>query len=279
MSQQIPYKLRDWIPLEKLYWAYLSKNPNAISLLEKNPEKICWISLSSNENAVHLLEKNFKKINWHSLMINPNALHLIQKYKKNTQWFYLGYNPNPNVIDIFNKYPQERYYLNSACVHTPVPLLSEFDNNPQGWGFNWLKLSRRHDAIHILEKFMDKICWNNLSSNPAAIHLLEKNKENINWFGLCRNPNAIKLIEENLDKFTKYHWYNLSANPSAIDLLEKHQDKIDWHTLSSNPAIFVYDYEAMRESHKDLKEELLQVALHPDRIEQWLKMGMELEDM
>ena len=62
-------KLLDWVPLEKLYWNPLSKNPSpgAIELLEKNPEKINWGCLSMNPSAIHLLEKNPEKINWHWL--------------------------------------------------------------------------------------------------------------------------------------------------------------------------------------------------------------------
>jgi len=32
--------------------------------LEKYPDKINWYFLSGNPNAIHLLEKNLNKINW-----------------------------------------------------------------------------------------------------------------------------------------------------------------------------------------------------------------------
>ena len=59
------YKLRDWINPEKFDWSWVSinMNPNAIYLLEQNPEKINWAYLSINSNAIHLLEKNLDKIN------------------------------------------------------------------------------------------------------------------------------------------------------------------------------------------------------------------------
>ena len=69
------YKLRDWIPLEKLNWDCLSENPAAIHLLEQNPDKIDWDCLSSNPAAIHLiseaLEQNPNKINWIELSRNP----------------------------------------------------------------------------------------------------------------------------------------------------------------------------------------------------------------
>jgi hypothetical protein len=32
------YKLRSWIDLDKIHWDLLSQNPNAINLLEQNPD-------------------------------------------------------------------------------------------------------------------------------------------------------------------------------------------------------------------------------------------------
>ena len=49
-------ELLDWIDPEKIDWGYLSLNPAAIHLLEKNPEKIGWKWLSENPAAIHLLE-------------------------------------------------------------------------------------------------------------------------------------------------------------------------------------------------------------------------------
>ena len=41
-----PYRLKSWIPLDKLSWEILSKypNPGAIDLLRENPNKINGIS-------------------------------------------------------------------------------------------------------------------------------------------------------------------------------------------------------------------------------------------
>ena len=38
-------KLRVWIPIKKINWEPLSRNPNAIHLLEQNPKKIDWAYL------------------------------------------------------------------------------------------------------------------------------------------------------------------------------------------------------------------------------------------
>lgn len=66
----------------------LSMNPNAIYILEQNPDKIYLKNLLKNENAVHLLEK-YKNELYALLYVephnyamshiygNPNALHLL----------------------------------------------------------------------------------------------------------------------------------------------------------------------------------------------------------
>jgi len=68
-------KLLDWIPEDKLSWDYLSKNPNAMHLLEKHPDKIYWVWLSQNPSAIHMLETVLqhepRKICWANLSMNP----------------------------------------------------------------------------------------------------------------------------------------------------------------------------------------------------------------
>jgi hypothetical protein len=61
--------------------------------------------------------------------------------------------------------------------------------------------------------------------------------------------------------------------------LERYPDKISWYWFSENPRIFTYDYVAMKENHRDLKEELIQRAWHPSRIAARLDAGVDLEDM
>ena len=88
------YKLRDWIPIDKLDFYYLSSNPNAISILEKNIDQINWYNLSRNPNAIHLLEQNMDKIEWECLSENPNAIHLLENNIDKIDWSYLSLNPS-----------------------------------------------------------------------------------------------------------------------------------------------------------------------------------------
>ena len=75
-------KLLDWILLNKINRDTLSKNPNAIHLLEKNIDKINWWYLSENPNAIHLLEQNIDKIHWLNISKNPNIFEIDTKQLK-----------------------------------------------------------------------------------------------------------------------------------------------------------------------------------------------------
>ena len=88
------------------------------------------------------------------------------------------------------------------------------------------------------------------------------------------NPNAIHLLEKNPDKIV---WYWLSMNPSAIYLLEKNPEKIDWESIYKNPAIFGIDFKEIEMRMNIIKEELIAVALHPDRIAYLFELEEELD--
>jgi hypothetical protein len=111
--------------------------------------------------------------------------------------------------------------------------------------------------------------------NLNAISLLEKNQNKICWRHLSMNPNAIHLLEKNLDKID---WSWLSRNENAIHLLEKNKDKINWECLSINPNIFTLDYVFIKERMNIYKEELIMAVFHPIRFSRYLDMGYNLGD-
>ena len=290
VSQSVPstdqrvelYQLHEWIDETdetKLDWEYLSMNPNAIDLLEKNIDKIDWRFLSRNRNAVHLLEKNIDKIDWSwlSTNTNPKALQLLEKNFDKIHWGILS--ENPNAIRILEKNQDK---------------------------IKWIALSLNPNAIHLLEQNMDKLCWYRLSyyNRKAAItsqilgphlrnlsrHLSPHNidPDEINWnslrntssvlnLSLNESPEAITFLEKNQDKID---WENLSCNPKAIHLLEKNQDKIDWKEISMNPAIFkkTINYKYLKERMDIIREELMMKSMHPSRLEKWIEMGGDYED-
>jgi hypothetical protein len=206
---KIKYKLKDWIPPEKLDWKKLSLNPNAIELLKANLTKIDWESLSSNPNseAIELLKANPSKISWGILSANPAAIDLLKANNNEINWEMLSANPSDGAIELLkNKINEENE-------------MSEDDYNDLG--------------------YYNRINWANLSSNtnPEAIELLKKNKRKISWGELSANSSAIKLLKENPTKI-KWNWLSENPNPEAIELLKANPKKIDWKELSGNPAIF-----------------------------------------
>jgi hypothetical protein len=206
---KIKYKLKDWIPPEKLDWKKLSLNPNAIELLKANLTKIDWESLSSNPNseAIELLKANPSKISWGILSANPAAIDLLKANNNEINWEMLSANPSDGAIELLkNKINEENE-------------MSEDDYNDLGC--------------------YNRINWANLSSNtnPEAIELLKKKRRKISWGKLSANSSAIKLLKETPTKI-KWNWLSENPNPEAIELLKANPKKIDWKELSGNPAIF-----------------------------------------
>ena len=114
-------KLRNWVDVDKIYWPKLSKNPNAIHLLEKNLDKIDWNMLSSNPNAIHLLEKNLDKIDWVVLSSNPNAIHLLEKNLHKIDWEYLALNPAIFEYDYDSMYTRCNIYKEELIANRLHP--------------------------------------------------------------------------------------------------------------------------------------------------------------
>jgi len=258
-------KLHDWIDETKLDLLGLCHNPNAISLINKNLEKLCtscWKALCKNPdpNAIHLLEQNPDKIDWWYISANPNALSLLNQNPRKIRWEYVCLNPNPDVIP----WLEER--LEKANGNWVLAFNSTRSH---------ALLSQNPNAINLLKKYSNKLYWPTLSLNPSAISLLKQHPEHIDWNELARNPNAISLIEKRLENSNDnvnepddiYNnprfWFNLSENPNAIHLLKKYPEKIEWHYFSKNPSIFTYDYDAMHERCLIFKEELMKNRFHP----------------
>ncbi len=107
-----------------------------------------------------------------------------------------------------------------------------------------------------------------LSENPNAIHILEKHLDKVEWWFLSRNENAIHILEKNIDKI---NWPCLSCNKNVISILEKNLDKVDLSFLLGIPnAIhlsFSLNYEKMKHHMKGFCEELVQTVFHPKRLQ------------
>jgi len=104
--------------------------------------------------------------------------------------------------------------------------------------------------IHILmiDKKPTKLYWQTLSTSPDFTF----NISLIKWFELLSSQQKIECSLKKTDIIMQ----------SFVQLLSKpNEDKLDW-VMKPN----IYDYEKMRNSNLDLKEEIIAKALHPKRI-------------
>ncbi len=104
--------------------------------------------------------------------------------------------------------------------------------------------------IHILmiDKNPTKLYWQTLSTSPDFTF----NISLIKWFELLSSQQKIECSLKKTDIIMQ----------SFVQLLSKpNEDKLEW-VMKPN----IYDYEKMRNSNLDLKEEIIAKALHPKRI-------------
>ena len=87
-NYHLPHKLIPFVKenIDKIDWDWLSSNPhpNAIHMLEKNPNTIRWWHLSQNPSAIHILEKNLDKIDCIGLLYNPDIFQINYELIKET---------------------------------------------------------------------------------------------------------------------------------------------------------------------------------------------------
>lgn len=278
---------------------YLSRNPFAAEMLSRHPEKIVWNDFVKNPNAIHIIDKHFdlcfqslNKCGKQELLKHPNFVHLIKKYQQKIvdELLFIDCIPDileikkPEYFDLFEKY-LEKY-------PEKIEEIQLYDS--------WRELCENPYAIHIIEKNLHKIPdygWAALVKNENAIHLIEKNLDKLNYIGLnslyqrtyvcwerlSENPAAISFLKKNIDKI---RWEHLIKNPNAIQIYEDYPEKmrghlsyIDFQNISVDSPIFEIDYDAISKRCHIYKEELMQVALHPSRIEQYLAQGISVEEL
>ena len=209
----------------------LSRNPNAIHILESKLNRINWSMLSENPNAVPLLERNLHKIDWRALSSNtsPAAIALLERYKQRIDWKVLS--GNKSALSLLTANPTRIDWAALSGNSDPAAI-SMLQQAPAR--INWSAFSGNESdaAVALLEQNLSRVDWSVLSGNPKAISLLEKYPRRIDWDMLSMNSAAMALLERYPHKI---NWSCLSCNPSAIPFLEQKPFKIDWARLSENP--------------------------------------------
>jgi hypothetical protein len=251
----LEYKLRDWLPSNKLSNDFVSANLNSIDFL----------SLQQNRTLIskHILSENPNAIDFLSLPENKNFI--------NYRYLSCNKSSNPKLIELLKaelkENPNIRRQINWEEL-SKNPYAIDILTSPENYDYiKWKSLSSNTSpaAIKFLlsDKNIDFIKWLEFSRNScnSAIQFLKDNPEYIDWEGLSANTNskAISLIKEKIIKENqlyrlspteyaelrnKVYWRALSANPKAIDLIIAkikegiRLDDIDWDALSQNPSIF-----------------------------------------
>jgi hypothetical protein len=256
-------------------WNELSRNPDAIDIIDTYRHKIKWRDLCGNTHprAIQILKENqLAKANgnddiyWDEINMNTsteaiNFLHSPEN-RRHIDWKIFSTNTSPLAIEILTKKESEEYKLTDV----------RFNRLNDRQRISWENLSGNPKAISLLEKkWKDEksltlneynklkskkyiINWSEMSKNPRAIHLLRKkiaeegkmtaeeydkleDAEKVCGYYLSANENAIKLLEENP---TKIVWLNFSRNPKAIRVIEKElrvrPENVEWSSLSGNHA-------------------------------------------
>ena len=250
--------LQDDVPMRRpdIFWRNLSRNENAIALLELYPDRIHLPSLSENPSAIPRITKYIEEneVDWRNLSANPGACPLFFRFPHLVDKYAVHLNPNPDVVKWI------RLYLSTEEI-------------------KWDMLCRypEPEFIAFVEEHLDRLTsegWGILCYNPSAIHLLKAHPERIHWTLLSCNPSAdvIPMIEEYLSSaslsdegpsligmsFIRHRireryqekdlWHEdnrlivnrgaLSLHPHALPLLKRVPDLIYWNTFSVRPDIY-----------------------------------------
>jgi uncharacterized membrane protein YkvA (DUF1232 family) len=308
------YKVKNWVDLERLHWWKLVLQKETIPFIEKHIDMLCKYNLleklSLNPFAVELLENHPEKIIWMEFVKNPNAMHVIEKhldicFASLNSYGKIQLLSHPNFIHIIPKHIDKIVdkLLCRSCIPIIarkrnivfIDLLEKYmlkypDKVPDflSGSYFWDDLASNPCAVQIIEKYLNKLVnssWQSLAINPQAISILEENLHKLNeigWYNLCENPNAIPILKKNMDKI---NWFKLCNNKNAHQIIEECPEKIcsysfiDYDNFSIHSPIFEYDYLTIEKRCNIYKEELMQIALHPSRIEGYLRLGIKVEEL
>ena len=230
--------------LELFSWILLSANPSVMSLLSKPhllrlcEHKLSSYHLSANPNVIPFLETHLQHVLWFYLSGNPNAIPLLEKYPQYIEWYTLS--ANPNALPLLKQNQDRIVWFMLCCNPNPdsIPLLStRIETEPMDWEC----LSVNPNAGPLLEQYPENILWEYASQNVGILPLLEETLDEVVWERVCYNgehttPEVIRFLEKHSEKLSTLCWDMLSELAVAIPLLTKNPDKINWQGLSRNPG-------------------------------------------
>lgn len=232
----------------------LSQNTRAVPFLAKHPELIVWEALSENPEALDILEANPDKISFSHLSRNPNprAFELLKANPSKIDWSAMSLNTSDWAIQLLMDNPEKIVWYNLSQNRNPLalPLLQSAIDKSE---------SRKINSFFI-------------STNPCAVGILINHTTLIYWPAFCASASTqeqFDFIREHLDKVD---WYSMSMNinPRALDFLLEFPDRIVWCCSLGHQNIFEttteYDYTGIRNARRALHEEFHAWAGHPSKM-------------
>lgn len=226
------FKLRDWIPGEKLNRRYLCSNPNAF-LAGVIPD---WESASKEHASANPFAFDYIKQNA-DIMIKFD-----QKWwnPKVVEWLFpIGIYPIENNSRLHLGFCESMLAVNWLLNNIPKPdAIKCLSTNPL--------------AIDVLRQNMDLVNLDSIWGNSAAVDILQARitaGDPINWNWLSWNSStwAIDLLENNRDKI---HWPMFSENPGIFEIADNKSKKSLMKILTGNDAVesddSIFDYSIVR---------------------------------
>ncbi len=230
--------------LDRLDGLLLSGNPSVMTLLSKPhllrlcEHKLSSYHLSENPNVIPFLETHMEYIIWFYLSGNPNAIPLLEKYPEQIEWYTLS--ANPNALPLL-KQNQDKIEWFMLCCNPNPDSISLLSTRIETETMDWECLSVNPNAAPLLEQYPENIIWEYASQNTGILSLLEQNLDKVVWERLCYNgehttPEMIHFLEKNSERLSTLCWDMLSELALAVPLLTQNPDKISWEGLSRNPG-------------------------------------------
>ena len=199
-----------------------------------------WHSLSQNTHpcVIDFLRENKRIIVWRILSKNPSDAAVDLLLESEIDWFAVSSNTNDRITA---RFPEMKRKLS----------ISELCSNTSDFVVKWLLEDN---------ELYNSIIWSRFCSNPNdlavehiySLSLVNPNDRRIDWGNLCRNTNRL-----------------------VFQILRNNKHKINWPIFLQNPICFEYDYEKMKCRAEIFKEELLNLALSPERVMAAIKSARE----
>jgi hypothetical protein len=255
-------------------------------LFKKLQKKAVIYHLRQNKSAFNVKYKlldwiNVDNLEWNLLSINPRAISLLEQYPEKINWNYIQ--ANSNKTQLSKQIPAQMTCITHEKINKIQGLMNNlYDDDNTSLEQDQDDIDRLHHTLGTYEVnyFVHR------GRNPEDILLLQQlelDSLKINWGSLSEenplfNANALDFLNR-VPKNDNFCYMCMDPSPSMMHLLEKTRENIDWKAISINPSIFTIDYDCVTERMEAIKEELIVTSMHPKRIQRFLDLGGDIDDL